>query len=214
MKMKILLAFALIAAAPASTVKLRESGQAKVGRAAPSFGGWDLSRKNVLTLDKLRRSPALSPLLITFGASWCKPCNEGLPRLRALTRKRPELRLVLVDVESDGAVAQEWAARLGIDGPAILDMFDEVAKTYGVVEGEKKMLPRTCATVPAPEVPPAQACANRCTVTSHFSPRLPSEQFSSGSTSSWVASVISFFSRLAQEAPSGRIPRRLTVLTT
>src|SRR5205807_5909536 len=75
-------------------------------------------------------------------------------------------------------------------------------------------IPRTCATVPAPEVPPAQACANRCTVTSHFSPRLPSEQFSSGSTSSWVASVISFFSRLAQEAPSGRIPRRLTVLTT
>jgi peroxiredoxin len=142
MKM-ILLAIALVATAPASTVKLQESGQAKVGRAAPSFGGWDLSRKNVLTLDTLRRTPALAPLLITFGASWCKPCNEGLPRLRALTRKHPELRLVLIDVESDGAVAQEWAARLGIDGPAILDLFDEVAKTYGVVEGEKKMLPRT-----------------------------------------------------------------------
>lgn len=142
MKM-VLVAFALFATAPAATVKLQESGQAKVGRAAPSFGGWDLPRKNVLTLDKLRRTPALSPLLITFGASWCKPCNDGLPRLRALTQKHPELRLVLIDVESDSAVAQEWAARLGIDGPAILDMFDEAAKTYGVVEGEKKMLPRT-----------------------------------------------------------------------
>ena len=143
MKMKILLAIALIAAAPASTVKLQKSGQAKVGRAAPKFGGWDLSRKNLLTLDKLRRSPALSPLLITFGASWCKPCNEGLPRLRALAKKHGDLRLVLIDVESDGQAAQEWAARLGIDGPAILDKFDQVAKTYGVVEGEKKMLPRT-----------------------------------------------------------------------
>src|SRR5438270_529479 len=140
--MTILLAL-LFAAAPTATVKLQESGAAKVGSAAPSFGGWDLAGRKVLTLDGLRRTPTVSPLLITFGASWCKPCNEGLPRLRALTRKRPELRLVLVDVESDGAVAQEWAARLGIDGPAILDMFDEVAKTYGVVEGEKKMLPRT-----------------------------------------------------------------------
>jgi peroxiredoxin len=141
--MQRLLAALLVASAPAATVKLQESGQAKVGSAAPSFGGWDLSGKTVLTLDKLRRTPSLAPLLITFGASWCKPCNEGLPRLRALARKHPELRLVLIDVESDAQAAQEWAARLGIDGPAILDKFDQVAKTYGVVEGEKKMLPRT-----------------------------------------------------------------------
>jgi peroxiredoxin len=145
--MKILFAsvltVALLALAPTATVKLQESGQAKVGSAAPSFGGWDLSGKSVLTLDGLRRMPVLAPLLITFGASWCKPCNEGLPRLRALTKKHSELRLVLIDVESDGAIAQEWAQKLGIDGPAILDKFDQVAKTYGVVEGEKKMLPRT-----------------------------------------------------------------------
>jgi thiol-disulfide isomerase/thioredoxin len=147
MNMKMLFASVLtallLAAAPTATVKLQESGQAKVGGAAPSFGGWDLAGKNVLTLDKLRRTPNIAPLLITFGASWCKPCNEGLPRLRALAKKHAELRLILVDVESDGQAAQEWAQKLGIDGPAILDKFDQVAKTYGVVEGEKKMLPRT-----------------------------------------------------------------------
>jgi peroxiredoxin len=143
MNMKMLLAALLLSAATTVTVKLTESGSVKVGSAAPSFGGWDLSGKNVLTLDKIRRTPAIAPLLITFGASWCKPCNEGLPRLKALTKKHSELRLVLIDVESDGQAAQEWAQKLGIDGPAVLDKFDQVAKIYGVVEGDKKMLPRT-----------------------------------------------------------------------
>src|SRR5713226_5010004 len=114
--MRILLA-ALLAAAPTATVKLTESGAAKVGSAAPSFAGWDLTGRKVLTLDGIRRTPVMAPLLITFGASWCKPCNEGLPRLVSLTKKHPELRLVLIDVESDAQKAQEFAARMGVDGP-------------------------------------------------------------------------------------------------
>lgn len=137
----------LIAAAPAATVKLQQSGAARVGGAAPSFGGWDLSGRSVLTLDGLRRTPALAPLLITFGASWCKPCKEGLPRLAALAQRHPELRLVLIDVEADGQKAQEFAARAGVTGPALLDKFEQVAKTYGVAGGdggdEKLELPRT-----------------------------------------------------------------------
>jgi peroxiredoxin len=145
--MKILLA-ALLAAAPVATVKLTESGAARVGSAAPSFGGWDLAGKKVLTLDAIRRTPAMAPLLITFGASWCKPCNEGLPRLVSLTKKHPELRLVLIDVESDAQKAQEFAARMGVDGPALLDKFEQIAKTYGVAGSssdgrETTALPRT-----------------------------------------------------------------------
>lgn len=138
----------LLSAAPVNTVKLQESGLAKVGSAAPSFGGWDLAGRKVLTLDGLRRTPAMAPLLITFGASWCKPCNAGLPRLRALAGKHPELRLVLVDVEDDAQKAQEFATRCGIDGPALLDKFKQVARTYGVASdgqdgGESMALPRT-----------------------------------------------------------------------
>jgi peroxiredoxin len=138
----------LLSAAPAATVKLQESGAAKVGGAAPSFGGWDLSGRKVLTLDGLRRTPTLAPLLITFGASWCKPCNAGLPRLRALAGKHPEMRLVLIDVESDQQKAQEFAQRTGVDGAAILDKFEQIAKTYGVAgaqqDGNESMaLPRT-----------------------------------------------------------------------
>lgn len=147
--MTILLAL-LIASAPVNTVKLNESGAAKVGSAAPSFGGWDLQGKKVLTLDGLRRTPSMAPLLITFGASWCTACAAGLPRLKALAEKHPEMRLVLVDVEPDAQKAQDFAARMGIDGPAILDKFDTIAKTYGVSgsaqgdEGaQKTSLPRT-----------------------------------------------------------------------
>ncbi len=144
----ILLALVL-ASAPIATVKLPESGAAKVGSAAPSFGGWDLAGRKVLTLDGIRRTPSMASLLITFGASWCKPCNEGLPRLVDLTKKHPELRLVLIDVESDAQKAQEFAAKVGVDGPAILDKFEQIAKTYGVsgiaqADGkETTALPRT-----------------------------------------------------------------------
>ena len=138
-----LVATLLFAAAPVATVRLAASGAAKVGSAAPSFGGWDLAGKKVLTLDALRRTPNMAPLLITFGASWCKPCNDGLPRLVEVTRKHSELRLVLIDVESDAQQAQEFAQRMGVDGPAILDKFEQIAKTYGVAGDEKTKLPRT-----------------------------------------------------------------------
>ena len=138
-----LLALLLLAAAPVTTVRLFQSGSAKVGSVAPSFGGWDLTQGKVLTLDGLRRTPFLQPLLITFGASWCKPCVEGLPRLKALTVKHPEVRLVLIAVENDAGQAQKLVARVGIDGPVLLDKFEQVAKTYGVAGEEKTQLPRT-----------------------------------------------------------------------
>jgi peroxiredoxin len=139
----------LLASAPANTVRLQESGSAKVGSAAPSFGGWDLAGRRVLTLDGLRRTPSMAPLLITFGASWCTACAAGLPRLKALSQKHPEMRLVLIDVESDAQKAQEFAAKMGIDGPAILDKFEQIARTYGVSDAkgaggkETTSLPRT-----------------------------------------------------------------------
>jgi peroxiredoxin len=141
--MKMLLLALLLAAAPAKTVRLEQSGTARVGATAPSFGGWDLSGEKVLTLDGLRRTPFLALVLLTFGASWCKPCAEGLPRLKKLSLKHPEMRLVFVDVENDGPRAQAFAARMGIDGPALLDKFEQVARTYGVSGEEKTQLPRT-----------------------------------------------------------------------
>jgi len=138
-----LVAAVLLAGATAQTVKLQESGQARVGNVAPSFGGWDLAGKSVLTFDKLLKTPSPAPLLITFGASFCAPCNIGLPRMVALQKKHPEMRLVLVDVEPDAAAAQEFAKKRGMEGPALLDKFETIARSYGLHENGKLDLPRT-----------------------------------------------------------------------
>lgn len=145
--MTIAIVLAALLASPAATEKLPQSGSARVNSPAPSFGGWDTGGKQVLTLDGLRHKPTLSPLLITFGASWCHPCREGLPRLIALEKKHPDLRLVLIDVLDDGEKAQAWAAEIGLTAPAILDKFGNIAKTYGLESGEgdkqSMQLPRT-----------------------------------------------------------------------
>ena len=140
------LAVLLLGAAPEMTVRLEESGKAKVRMMAPSFGGWDLAGKSVLTFDKLRGSPPNQvPLLVTFGASWCVPCNEGMPRLVALAKKHAgKFKLVLVDVEPDAAKAMDFATRHGADpASAILDKFEGIAKDYGLQVEGKLALPRT-----------------------------------------------------------------------
>lgn len=139
-----LLVALLLAAAPPNTVKIQESGSARVGGAAPSFGGWDLTGQRALTLDGLRRAPYLAPLLMTFGGSWCKPCAESLPRLKAFALKHPEVRLVYVAVEAEAEKAQKFAARTGMtDVPSVLDKLELIAKSYGVAGEQKTQLPRT-----------------------------------------------------------------------
>jgi peroxiredoxin len=127
------------------TFRLPESGAAKVGAPAPSFGGWDLDERTVVTLDSLRHPPA--PMLLTFGASWCTACAKGLPRLRAVARKHPEVHLVLVDVESDAAKARAFAGRYDLAGSTVLDKFGAIAGRYGLSmdegDGRTTSLPRT-----------------------------------------------------------------------
>lgn len=138
-----------VAAAPHRTETLQDSGAVRVGRSAPSFGGWSLDGKEPLTLDKLRHKDGQPvPLLVTFGASWCTACASGLPRLVSLAKKHPELRLVLIDVEPEAEKAQRFAARMGVTGPALLDKFEVVARSWGVSGrgksgSETTQLPRT-----------------------------------------------------------------------
>jgi peroxiredoxin len=131
--------------AAALTVRLQESGAARVGAPAPSFGGWSLDERTVVTLESLRSPPA--PLLVTFGASWCAACAKGLPRLRAVADAHPEVRLVLVDVEADAAKARAFATRYGLAERAMLDKFGTVAAKYGlsIEAGDERRtsLPRT-----------------------------------------------------------------------
>jgi thiol-disulfide isomerase/thioredoxin len=125
------------------TVTLSTSGEARIGAMAPSFGLWGVAGDGPFVLEKLRKQPAPAPLLITFGASWCPPCRAGLPRLKALADKHPELRLVLIDVETDVSAAQAWIKEVGLQGPTLLDKFEVAARLYGAAAANKSSLPRT-----------------------------------------------------------------------
>lgn len=125
------------------TVRLDHSGQAKVGSIAPSFGLWGLHGDGPFVLDKLRKDPAPAPLLITFGASWCPPCREGLPRLKALAEKHSEMRLILINLDRNAADARAWLAEVGFKGPVLHDKFEVCAKLYGAAGEEKTSLPKT-----------------------------------------------------------------------
>src|SRR5690349_2743233 len=134
----------LLVAAPLNTVRVAESGSARVGATAPQFGGWDLAGQRALTLDGLRRTPYLAPLLITFDASSCKPCLESVPRLKAFLKRHPELRLVFVMMDAEPEKAQQFAAKVAAgDAPAVLDKLELIAKQYGIAGEQKAQLPRT-----------------------------------------------------------------------
>lgn len=140
--------FLVIAAAAADkssdkTVKLEQSGQAAVGSMAPSFGLWGIAGDGPFVLEKLRKTPQPAPLLITFGASWCAPCRKGLPRLKALADKHPELRLVLVDLDRGAAEAQAWVDELGLKAAVLHDKFEVCARLYGASGEKLTTLPRT-----------------------------------------------------------------------
>lgn len=129
----------LAAADHGATVKLNESGEARVGGIAPSFGLWGVNGDGPFVLDKLRKLPSPAAMLVTFGASWCGPCKEGLPRLKKFTEQHRELRMVLIDVEADAAEAQAWVKKLGLTCTVLHDKFKVAATRYGAAN----ILPRT-----------------------------------------------------------------------
>jgi len=136
----VLLVALLLISAPAKTVKMAESGAARVGGMAPAFAGWDLTGQRMLTLAGLLRAPGVAALLVSFARSDCRPCADALPRLWSVAQRHREVQLLLVDVEADREKAQQFAGSMKLEGPALLDKFEQAAKAYGA---EQKEMPRT-----------------------------------------------------------------------
>ncbi len=77
-----------------------------------------------------------SPVLLASWATWCAPCRIELPKLQALHERRrgDGLRIVLVNVDSDGAdrsAIDSMAERYGLTMPLWRDPTDRFATTFG-----------------------------------------------------------------------------------
>lgn len=102
-----------------------------LGKSAPFFSLNDISHKNY-SLDKLGGKV----VLLNFWASWCGPCREELPVLRALYSKLKSNKLspvflsVNVDDSSSLASALELLKTFKLPFPSLFDSNGDVVSKY------------------------------------------------------------------------------------
>ena len=103
---------------------------AVVGSVAPSFELADLDG-NTVRLEDLRGRP----VIVNFWASWCMPCVEEFPLLRAAAERHADDGLAVVGIvyQDRTGAARDFMARNGGTWPALMDPGDEVASAYGIV---------------------------------------------------------------------------------
>ncbi|GAB4266456.1 TlpA disulfide reductase family protein [Deferrisoma sp.] len=104
------------------------------GAEAPAFGLRELGDPTKLVLASRLFEDGYT--LLSFFATWCEPCAEEIPRLRALEAAYADrgFRVVLVCLDRFGLRGvDDYLARAGGAGMRVLsDKFNRVAKSYGV----------------------------------------------------------------------------------
>ncbi|AHF14346.1 TlpA family protein disulfide reductase [Niabella soli] len=146
-----LLYILLISALVANSVCAQDT-LLKVGQTAPEIRLPD-SRGDTVSLASLKTGL----VLIDFWASWCAPCVEEQPQLKALYKKfdaavkEGKFEIVGVSLDKEKKNWQQLVARLKINWIQISDLRfwkSPVAKDYGIeelpfnvlIDGQKKIL--------------------------------------------------------------------------
>jgi thiol-disulfide isomerase/thioredoxin len=141
MLLTIALSLTVTLAASASESTLTDTlGPVQRGEAMPSFAGWTLDGR-MLSLTRAiqgEKNDVKAPIVVTFFATWCKPCDHGLPILDRVAREK-NAKLLMVAYGQEADVVRPYLASKGIASTCILDPYLKVAKRSGVDEA----LPRT-----------------------------------------------------------------------
>lgn len=74
------------------------------------------------------------PVLLSFWASWCRPCRAEMPQLDALYKEYGQDKLVVVGVNIDReeAMARKWLSQNAVSFPIALDPEARFMGSYGV----------------------------------------------------------------------------------
>lgn len=111
-------------------VRAPSSSAGTVGSVAPDFSLVDLDGAPIRMAD-LRGSP----VVVNFWASWCVPCVEEFPLLRAAAERHAADGLVVVGIvyQDRTAAARDFMARNGGSWPAAMDPGEVVATAYNIL---------------------------------------------------------------------------------
>lgn len=111
----------------------------KTGSEAPTFSLPDLNQKYISLRDycgEELRKPWLNKnkyvVLISFFATWCKPCMEELPHLEQVAEKYKDqqVKIFLIDVGEDLQKVSDFVSRKKISLPVLIDRYQTVAEKY------------------------------------------------------------------------------------
>jgi len=112
------------------TFALLRAGDAPgVGDMAPEFTAERLTGGGSLSLSDLRDRP----VLLNFWASWCGPCEDEGPMLRAAhQRYGDQVHFVGVDIRDARGDAEDFVQRYGLDYEHVRDERLEIYNDYGL----------------------------------------------------------------------------------
>ena len=104
-----------------------DAPRAEVGERAPTFSSVDLDGQPVRLEDFRGRL-----VLLNFWASWCGPCTEEFPRLRAVHGDDVVVLGVVFDDSADAA--RKFVREHEATWPSVVDPDHEIADAYGVAK--------------------------------------------------------------------------------
>jgi peroxiredoxin len=100
----------------------------KVGRAAYNFTATTVDGKQV-SLSSYKGHP----VWLTFGASWCSPCQAEAPDIEAAYKKHLAEGVVVLAIDKEDAPAVlDFAQRVGLTYPQIADVNNSIGDAYRV----------------------------------------------------------------------------------
>ena len=126
-----------------STVVVTQLGLLKVGEVLPSFNGQTstggrLSSRSVIG--------AGGVVVVSYAATWCQPCREGLPIIERVVHSDDTVQAVYVMLDTEIVKVRNWALDIGVQSPILVDKFNAIAKRHGVVgddNGQPREIPIT-----------------------------------------------------------------------
>jgi cytochrome c biogenesis protein CcmG/thiol:disulfide interchange protein DsbE len=103
---------------------------AVIGSPAPDFTLTDLAGNAVRLADLRGR-----PVVVNFWASWCGPCVEEFPLLRAAVDEYRDEGLAVIGIvyQDRSEAAREFMQRNGATWVAAMDPGERVAAAYGIL---------------------------------------------------------------------------------